>query len=265
MSFDQKYNGAEPCSTGEKITSKIQNLLNEMKDKGIFALAQMTEENKVMMTKWAQEISDRYVSVLEKHPAKIKNIAELPASKEEVKTAIKILLTAHVIKKSDEMVDILKNRYVSIGAFQDIDPDDKEKIIEEVNNIDQQLESAYESVFPNYHKYAEVIISEQNALLEDVNNFINDLKELKKTLNSFEMLNKQLIREMKRKKIDHGKEHIFAEHNGIRVLGTLRTYSPTGAGKRSRNYRLDLVSPEKDVNIDLDRIAKRARERYQII
>jgi hypothetical protein len=26
----------------------------------------------------------------------------------------------------------------------------------------------------------EVIISEQNALLEDINNFINDLKELKK-------------------------------------------------------------------------------------
>jgi hypothetical protein len=27
---------------------------------------------------------------------------------------------------------------------------------------------------------------------------------------------------------------------------------------------MDLVSPQKDVNIDLDRIAKRARKRYQI-
>ena len=81
---------------------------------------------------------------------------------------------------------------------------------------------------------------------------------------SVEMLNQQLIRELKRKKIEHGKEHIFAEHNDIRVLGTLRTYGPTGAGKRSRNYRLDLVSPRKDVNIDPDRIAKRARKRYQI-
>jgi hypothetical protein len=81
---------------------------------------------------------------------------------------------------------------------------------------------------------------------------------------SLEMLNKQLIGEMKRKKINHGKEHIFAEHKGIRVLGTLRTYSPTVAGKRSRNYRLDLISPQKDVNIDLDRIAKRARKRYRI-
>jgi hypothetical protein len=81
---------------------------------------------------------------------------------------------------------------------------------------------------------------------------------------SLEILNKQLIGEMERKKVDHGKEHIFAEHNGIRVLGTLRTYSPTAAGRRSRNYRLDLISPQKDVNIDLDRIAKRARKRYRI-
>ncbi|MBW2408181.1 MAG: hypothetical protein JRF72_00175 [Deltaproteobacteria bacterium] len=81
---------------------------------------------------------------------------------------------------------------------------------------------------------------------------------------SLEMLNKQLIGEMKRKKINHGKEHIFAEHKGIRVLGTLRTYSPTGVGKRSRNYRLDLISPQKDMNIDLDRIAKRARKRYRM-
>ena len=81
---------------------------------------------------------------------------------------------------------------------------------------------------------------------------------------SFEMLNSQLSGEMKRKKIDYSREHIFAEHAGISVLGLLRTYGPTNPGKRSLKYRLDLVSPEKDVDIDLDRIADRARERYQI-
>jgi len=81
---------------------------------------------------------------------------------------------------------------------------------------------------------------------------------------SFEILNSQLSGEMKRKKIDYSSEHIFAEHAGISVLGLLRTYGPTNPGKRSLKYRLDLVSPEKDVDIDLDRIADRARERYQI-
>jgi hypothetical protein len=81
---------------------------------------------------------------------------------------------------------------------------------------------------------------------------------------SFELLNNQLSGEMKRKKIEYGTEHIFAEHEGISVLGLLRTYGPTNPAKRSLKYRLDLVSPQKDVDIDLDRIADRARKRYQI-
>ena len=64
---------------------------------------------------------------------------------------------------------------------------------------------------------------------------------------TFESLNNQLIGEMKRKKVDYGKEHIFAEHGGIQALGILRTYSPTNPGKRSPKYQLALVSPEKDV------------------
>jgi hypothetical protein len=81
---------------------------------------------------------------------------------------------------------------------------------------------------------------------------------------SFEILNNQLTGEMKRKKIVYGKEHIFAEHGGVSVLGVLRTYKPTNPGKRSLKYRLDLVSPEKDVDINLDQMADQARERYQI-
>lgn len=81
---------------------------------------------------------------------------------------------------------------------------------------------------------------------------------------TFEMLNNQLKAEMKRKKIDYSREHIFAEHAGIQVLGLLRTYGPTNPGKRSLKYRLDLVSAEKDVNIDLEQIADRARQRYRI-
>jgi hypothetical protein len=81
---------------------------------------------------------------------------------------------------------------------------------------------------------------------------------------TFEMLNNQLSAEMKRKRIDYSREHVFAEHAGINVLGMLRTYGPTNPGKRSLKYRLDLVSAEKDVDIDLDHIADRARKRYQI-
>jgi hypothetical protein len=81
---------------------------------------------------------------------------------------------------------------------------------------------------------------------------------------SFEILNSQLIGEMKRKKTSFGEEHIFAETSDIRVLGVLRTYESTSPGRRSKKYRLELVSPEKDVHINLEEIAQRARERYHL-
>ncbi len=79
---------------------------------------------------------------------------------------------------------------------------------------------------------------------------------------TFEILNNKLLGEMRRKKIEHGPEHIFATHNGNEVLGVLRTYSPTNPGKRSQIYQLDLIAPQKDLELDLERIAKQARERY---
>ena len=81
---------------------------------------------------------------------------------------------------------------------------------------------------------------------------------------SLETVNTQLIGEMKRKEVEYDKEHVFAEHEGTRVLGVLRTYAPTNPGKRSWKYRLDLVSHEKDIHIDPDQIADKARKRYQI-
>jgi hypothetical protein len=81
---------------------------------------------------------------------------------------------------------------------------------------------------------------------------------------TFETPNNQLIGEMKRKKMQYTAEHVFAEYNGVKALGVLRTYAPTNPGKRSLKYRLDLVSAEKDVGIDLDRISAQARRRYRI-
>jgi hypothetical protein len=169
----------KPFSNNKQALFNIQDLLDQIKNKGYFVLARLSEENQVLITHWAQDIFDRYESVLADQPSKIKNIVELPASKQELKMAVKILLTAYVLKESYEIVDKLKDRYISIGAFQKIDLEDGEKKSYEVNNFEKELESDYASVFPEYHKHIEVIISEQNVLLDDVNNFINDLLELK--------------------------------------------------------------------------------------
>ena len=81
---------------------------------------------------------------------------------------------------------------------------------------------------------------------------------------SFEILNNKLLGEMRRKKVAHGEEHIFATHDGNDILGVLRTYSPTNPGKRSQKYQLDLIAPKRDLDLDLERIASQARERYWV-
>jgi hypothetical protein len=44
----------------------------------------------------------------------------------------------------------------------------------------------------------------------------------------------------------------------------LRTYSPTNPGKRSQIYQLDLIAPQRDLELDLAIIAEQARERYGV-
>ena len=81
---------------------------------------------------------------------------------------------------------------------------------------------------------------------------------------TFEMLNATLMAEMKRKDVDLEEDHIFAEYGGVKAVCVLRTYAPTNPGKRSIKYRLDFISPRKDVALDLKRIESKARERYLI-
>ena len=81
---------------------------------------------------------------------------------------------------------------------------------------------------------------------------------------TFEILDNKLLGEMRRKKVAPGEEHIFATHDGNDILGVLRTYSPTNPGKRSQKYQLDLIAPKRDLELDLDRIADHARERYWV-
>ena len=79
---------------------------------------------------------------------------------------------------------------------------------------------------------------------------------------SFEQINKTLIRELKRIGKTYTFEDIFAEYKNIRVLGILRIYSPTKIGKRPQKYSLHILSPEKDIGLDIDQLKQDAQQRY---
>ena len=79
---------------------------------------------------------------------------------------------------------------------------------------------------------------------------------------SFEQINQTLIRELKRKHKTYTSEDIFAEYKNICILGILRIYSPTKIGKRPQKYSLHIVSPEKDIGINMDQLRQDAQKRY---
>jgi hypothetical protein len=79
---------------------------------------------------------------------------------------------------------------------------------------------------------------------------------------SFEQINQTLIRELKRKHQTYTSEDIFAEYKDICVLGILRIYSATKIGKRPQKYSLHIVSPEKDIGLNMDQLRQAAQKRY---
>ncbi|BBO78208.1 hypothetical protein DSCW_56250 [Desulfosarcina widdelii] len=81
---------------------------------------------------------------------------------------------------------------------------------------------------------------------------------------TFERVNNKLLVEIKRKKTDFTTDHIFAAHDGNEVVGVLRTYCATNPGKRSQKYHMDLISPIKDLGLDLARIEAEAKARYGV-
>jgi hypothetical protein len=56
----------------------------------------------------------------------------------------------------------------------------------------------------------------------------------------------------------------MAEAGGIRVVGLLRIYAQTNPGKRSAQYELHVISPRKDLELDIAAIETKARRRYAI-
>ena len=154
----------------------ISDYIKNFRQKGLSIISDMRKDEQTIFVNWAQDVVDRYGHILQENPSKIKNVADLPCTKEDLKIAIKVLLPAYLAKGSGDTVDLLKDRYVRLGAFQEISQEDKDAIIKEFDEIDQKSESTDTLLFSTYQKYMQLVISEQNIFLEDINTFVDDLK-----------------------------------------------------------------------------------------
>jgi len=164
----------------EKQPAVISVYVKEFRQKGLSILSGMSKDAQTILVNWAQNVVDRYGLLLQENPAKIKNVADLPCSKADLKIAIKVLLPAYLAKESGDIVDLLKDRYARLSAFQEISQEDKETIIKISDEIGQKSESADTSFFSTYQKYMQIIVSQEKILLDDIKAYINDL-QIRKT------------------------------------------------------------------------------------
>ena len=164
---DDKKSNAFSQVDGQR-SAVVEGFINDFRKNEMAAIANLDEGNQTSIVNWAQDIVDRYGTLLQDYEAKIKDIDDLPCSREDVKIAIKVLLPAYLAKGPADTVDLLKDRYVRLSAFQVIRPEDREIIKKTAIDDDQASKSSDQSLFPIYHQYMQIVISEQNVFLEEI-------------------------------------------------------------------------------------------------
>ncbi len=164
------------AETTKTTSQEIKAIVNKLRMKGISAISSMDAAEQVQVATWAQEVFDSYGSVLEKYPSKIKDVSRLPCTKQDIKIAIKVLLPIWIAKESEDMINVLKDRYTRLSTFQKITAEDKEATTGEVGGVDQKSESIDISASSTGHKYMDIILAEQKVLLDEINSYINELQ-----------------------------------------------------------------------------------------
>lgn len=81
---------------------------------------------------------------------------------------------------------------------------------------------------------------------------------------SLENVSKTLLAELQRKKQTISPEDFFASYEGENIAGILRIYAPTNPGRRLLKYDLHVVSPAKDLNLDVASIGCESRKWYHL-
>ena len=182
MEPTQNDKNLDPNSkTMENSSSEVEAFLNKLKKTEITAILTMDKKAQIAVLNWAHNLVNQYDAILNNNPMKLKDIAELPCSKMDAKLAIKLLMLTSVEKRlEDNTVVNLKDKFVSLGSFQPIDQKDIVKLIKYINNIQKKSMDADTPSFPELNKYMDLIISEQKALLDEINNFIEDIRKIKK-------------------------------------------------------------------------------------
>jgi hypothetical protein len=158
-------------------TAISSGIIADLKHKGIVAFRQLTDDEQKRVWQWCNEVVQYYRAVLETDPKNIRNVESLAFPKEDIKLAMKMLLPLFISKDMHSMVRKLKNAYQEIGTFQTIDPKDREYLCAiATSRAKVNSNTQYPELVRAKDKYMELVISEKKGLLQEINNYVNELE-----------------------------------------------------------------------------------------
>jgi len=153
----------------------IEKYLEIFRKKGPAALARLSNEEQTAVATWARKVVDQYISTLTELSAKIKDIDTLPFPKETIKIAIKTLMPAYALTDSEDMLDLLKDRYIRLSSFQEIKQEEKKPGDTDAGDPNQTLHDSETEFASTHQKYIQLALSEEKILLEDITAFMSSL------------------------------------------------------------------------------------------
>lgn len=153
-------------------------LLANLRNKGIIAFKQMTDDEQKEVWKWSKGVIRQYKSTLEADPSNIRNIKDLPFPKEDIQLAIKLALPLYISKDMQSAVKMLKTAYKEIGTFQVIENENKKELLNKTDPKHRRSFADNKTINPLSDKHIDITISEQKVLLQEINDFVNDLEAI---------------------------------------------------------------------------------------
>jgi hypothetical protein len=176
---DYRQSGQNEASEKSRVLLGSSKLIAGLRNDGIAAFKQLAVDEEKLVWKWCKEVIKRYRRVLDADPKNIKDAKSLPFSKEDIKLAITLVLPLYISKDMQSTVKMLRTAYKELGAFQAIDPEDKEWVSSTTEKTDQVSSKQNQAALRAHGKYMKLVVSEKKALVQEINRFVIKLQALK--------------------------------------------------------------------------------------
>ena len=156
--------------------NKLEDLLKKFKRKGPSAYKEMNQKEQKAVFNWSKNITRQYTSLIENDLSNVKDLADLPCPKDDIRMAIKVMLPIFISNGPQGMVKKLKLAYQELGSFQQIDTGDFKRIMTPATSKDIGSPKKMRRNLHTYNEYLEVTISERKTLFQEIENYVDGLK-----------------------------------------------------------------------------------------